>query len=198
MRPGSEARQHQILNAAAICFARNGFHQTTMQAICAEASLSPGSVYRYYASKEELIGALIDEERAESLALIERVSREPDPVAGLRSLINTILAAIDLPQAAVLDIEVGAEAARNPAVAARVRQNYEDCTTALATMLRRSQEQGTVDPGLDPEATAALLLSVFDGLTMQRALGLPFDADVLGPTLATLIERLLRPQEEQP
>ena len=39
-------RRQQIIAAAAVCFARRGFHGATMPEICAEAKLSPGTVYR--------------------------------------------------------------------------------------------------------------------------------------------------------
>ena len=52
-----EARRQQILDAAEACFSRQGFHQTSMQAICSEAGLSPGAVYRYFSSKEDIIAA---------------------------------------------------------------------------------------------------------------------------------------------
>ena len=52
-----EARHQQILNAAGACFSRQGFHQTSMQDICREAELSPGAVYRYFSSKEDIIAA---------------------------------------------------------------------------------------------------------------------------------------------
>jgi AcrR family transcriptional regulator len=193
MRPDPKARQQQILNAAATCFARTGFHQTTMQQICAEAGLSPGSVYRYYSSKDELIGALIDEERAEALSLISQVRHQADPVAALSALVFTALTAIDLPGAAALDIEVTAEAAHNAAVAARVRESYSSCDEALATVIRDGQQQGLIAPDLDPQTTATLLLALFDGLTVRRALELPFDIEALATTLTALLERLLRP-----
>jgi AcrR family transcriptional regulator len=52
-----EARREQILEAAAACFSRKGFHQTTMQDICEAAQLSPGAVYTYFPSKESIITA---------------------------------------------------------------------------------------------------------------------------------------------
>src|SRR2546426_7751892 len=42
-----EARRQQILDAATECFARKGFHRSTMHDICQMAELSPGAVYRY-------------------------------------------------------------------------------------------------------------------------------------------------------
>src|SRR5690606_27390679 len=48
-------RSDHILDAAGRCFARAGFHRTTMQDICREAAVSPGALYIYFNSKEALI-----------------------------------------------------------------------------------------------------------------------------------------------
>ncbi len=46
LKPETQAhRREQILDAAERCFARAGFHRTTMQDICKEASVSPGALY---------------------------------------------------------------------------------------------------------------------------------------------------------
>ena len=39
-----EARRQQVLDPAFACFARQGFHQTTMDDICREAGLSAGAL----------------------------------------------------------------------------------------------------------------------------------------------------------
>ncbi len=71
-----DARRAQIVDAAVTCFARDGFHRTTMHDICREAALSPGAVYRYFASKEELLEALEQAAPSESTSakkLLERM-----------------------------------------------------------------------------------------------------------------------------
>ena len=60
-----EARHRQIVEAALVCFTGKGFHQTTMQDICRRAELSPGAVYRYFASKDDIIEAIHAEARAQ-------------------------------------------------------------------------------------------------------------------------------------
>src|SRR5688500_17498902 len=65
-----EMRRQQVVDAARACFARTGFHQTTMQDICGEAELSPGAVYRYFRSKEEIIEAIGEESRQRNIELI--------------------------------------------------------------------------------------------------------------------------------
>jgi AcrR family transcriptional regulator len=52
------AQRKRILDAAAECFALNGFHATSMQDILTAAGLSAGAVYRYFPSKEAIIRAL--------------------------------------------------------------------------------------------------------------------------------------------
>src|ERR1041385_5448735 len=53
-----EAKRAEIVAAARRCFSRDGFHQTSMPDIAAEAGVSAGAPYRYFASKEEIILAI--------------------------------------------------------------------------------------------------------------------------------------------
>ena len=62
----ADTRRKQILAAAQVCFTRAGFHQTGMADICGEAGLSPGSAYRYFRSKADIIAAMVDDCREES------------------------------------------------------------------------------------------------------------------------------------
>src|ERR1044072_1008423 len=55
------ARRQQILDAAAACFARDGFHRTSMQDIVRESGISAGLVYRYFAGKDDMIAAIVTE-----------------------------------------------------------------------------------------------------------------------------------------
>src|SRR5918995_1872307 len=57
-------RRAEILEAAQRCFVRAGFHQTSMQEICAEAGMSAGNLYRYFPSKEALIAGIAERDRA--------------------------------------------------------------------------------------------------------------------------------------
>ena len=60
-----EDRRDEILEAAQRCFVRSGFHQTSMQEICAEAGMSAGNLYRYFPSKEAIIAGIAERDRAE-------------------------------------------------------------------------------------------------------------------------------------
>jgi AcrR family transcriptional regulator len=56
----AEERRQQIMEAALACFARKGYHKTTMDDIVAESGLSKGTLYWYFKSKDELFFSLIN------------------------------------------------------------------------------------------------------------------------------------------
>src|SRR5260370_31791744 len=55
------ARRDQIVGAALACFARAGYHATTMADVAAQAGVSKGTPYLYFESKEALFLALHEE-----------------------------------------------------------------------------------------------------------------------------------------
>src|ERR1700740_1311622 len=79
-----DVRRDQILSAARRCFLRDGFHATAMQDLFAEAGLSSGAVYSYFASKDDVIAAIAEENRREVVAMIHDVaSSQPDRAVGM-------------------------------------------------------------------------------------------------------------------
>ena len=56
-----DARREQILAAARRCFLSDGFHATSMQDLFAASGLSSGAVYSYFASKDDVIVAIAEE-----------------------------------------------------------------------------------------------------------------------------------------
>src|SRR5215212_379186 len=65
-------RPAQILEAAIACFAKRGFHQTSMHDISTEAGVSVGLIYRYFANKEAVIAAMANRHKTEIQDLLER------------------------------------------------------------------------------------------------------------------------------
>jgi AcrR family transcriptional regulator len=55
------ARREQIIAAGLACFARSGYHAATMADVAAQAGVSKGTPYLYFASKQALFLALHEE-----------------------------------------------------------------------------------------------------------------------------------------
>jgi AcrR family transcriptional regulator len=118
-----EARRQQILDAAWACFARKGYHQTTMQDICQESELSPGAIYRYFAGKEAILEAINDRSQEMGRALVEEArARAGGPLDTLQVIGQTMLSAFADPMFETttrVNIEICRPAAR-PAQGARL------------------------------------------------------------------------------
>jgi len=81
-----DARRSQILEAAIACFSREGFHRTTMQAIVKQSRLSPGAIYNYFESKEEIIEAIANERHAKEHLLMSAARKEADVASVLKRI----------------------------------------------------------------------------------------------------------------
>jgi TetR/AcrR family transcriptional regulator, fatty acid metabolism regulator protein len=55
-----DARRDQILDCALAVFARQGFHETSIAAICTRARIARGTLYQYFTDKREVLAALIE------------------------------------------------------------------------------------------------------------------------------------------
>lgn len=162
-----DARRDQILNAARRCFLRDGFHATSMQDLFAEAGLSSGAVYRYFASKDDVIIAIAEDNMRGVVEMIRDVAaRSPGRPAGatLAEVLETVRARDaenGLGQMAVL---VWAEALRSPAIAARFTAILTQMRAGFAEVVRQGHGDVPVD------AMAAALVSVLPGYILQLTL----------------------------
>jgi TetR/AcrR family transcriptional regulator, transcriptional repressor of aconitase len=56
---------------------RDGFHETSMQDLFAEAGLSAGAVYRYFSSKDDMVLAIAEQSMREVIAMIHSFAAAP-------------------------------------------------------------------------------------------------------------------------
>jgi AcrR family transcriptional regulator len=191
-----ERRRAQILDAALRCFAREGFHRTTMQDVVREAGLSPGALYRYFASKEDLIAAIASERHASELDALREAAGGADPLAALRRLAAAFLGRLSSPEEQAwrrVTVQVWGEALRSPRVMAVVREGLDEPLQALAALLRRGQAEGRIAPGLDPEAAARVGAALFQGLVLQQAWEPGVDVVAYARTAQALLDSLTLP-----
>src|SRR6058998_2406439 len=131
-------RRSQILDAALVCFAKRGFHQTSMHDISAEAGISVGLIYRYFRSKEAVIAALAEQYKTEIGALLERARRAPTLLESLEILF-TAHCCEDSPKLhSAFVVDLYAEASRNPQVANLVRDVLQTSMDGVTELIGRS------------------------------------------------------------
>lgn len=167
-----EARKHQIMDAAATCFAHKGFHRTTMHDICQMAELSPGAVYRYFSSKDQIIGAMEEQGRQHSAAIIDAVTSErKDTLDVLEGLTDVFFSKLEDVRDCAVHIELWAEALTNPRIRDMVVRTDDSIRNAFVTkIVREGQERGEINARLDPDAVGRVMIAFWDGLVLQKTL----------------------------
>ena len=186
------AHRAHILDAAATRFAEQGFHRSSMQDVINEAGLSPGAVYRYFRSKDDIIVAI----SLEAMALVETVVRE-----GLESgrLVGPLIA--DLPAALLrqsraddrmrLAVQAWGEALRNPTLAAAMQHGLTGVLHALSERVRAAQQEGSASSEADATEIARVLLALVQGFILQRCMEPLIDPDAFGRAIRGVLSGAL-------
>ena len=185
-----QARRQQILDAAAACFVRDGFHGTSIAKISKAAGMSPGHIYHFFESKEAIIGALVQRKLERSLEIVLQFESEDDLFQAMIDRVEVGLNEKTDLDTAALEMEMLAEAGRNPAVAEIVRAADAAKRERLCALHRAARQARGMELG-DAEASIEVIMALFDGLS-GRAISHPdLDKAALLPLLRTALRALL-------
>ena len=163
-------RREQILGAAMVCFAKRGFHQTSMHHIAEAAGISVGLIYRYFASKEAVIGALAEEHKTELAHLLERARSASTLLESLEILLTAHCCENQPRMHSAFVVDLFAEAGRNPAMATLVRDVLEAGAAGITEVIARSPEMRDAPHGLEPREVTELILAASRGAVMRDVL----------------------------
>ena len=168
------ARRDQIIAAALACFARAGYHATTMADVAAQAGLSKGTPYLYFESKEALFIALHEEWDCGAAGRINAAVAAL-PEAGRRSprrILHAVAAAVAdhvvaHPETCRVLMEARAQAAHEPAIAATIQAADARTHERLESLIASGVEAGEWSHGTDPALQARLFTAGLYGLMAQ-------------------------------
>jgi AcrR family transcriptional regulator len=186
------ARREQIVSAALVRFARNGFHAATMADVIEESGLSAGAVYRYFRGKDELVEAICERAlnaAAHSLTDLLADDEAPDPADAVAHVVDALDAAagdggVDLRR---VQLQAWAEALRAPGVLRTATEAQVHLRRALAQVVVRAQENGRLPATLDVDAAAQVLQSLVVGRLVQDLLATDVEPGSYGEAVWTLL-----------
>ena len=164
------ARRAQIMEAARVCFGRKGFARSTIHDICTEAGLSPGAIYRYFKSKDDIVFAIGDESRETVLAMIEEMKGRHTALEILNFIGERFFGLLAQPAAdpaLLVYPELWAETLRNAEMREHALRSLGAWRDALAALIEKGQREGIFDREIDPKACAMVLIATFEGLQLQ-------------------------------
>lgn len=156
-------QRRRIRHAARRAFARLGLEGTGLSHVAREAGLGRSSLYHYYRDKASLVRDLADELLEEETALFARaIQSGGSALDRIEHLTTAIVELFDRSAATgrlMLQIRAG-----DPD---RFQSMLEMLRSGLAALVAEGQEHGGIDPTLDPEATATLVIALMDGVLVQ-------------------------------
>jgi AcrR family transcriptional regulator len=186
-----EERRAEILAAASRCFARDGFHQATMQDVVKESGLSPGAIYRYFDGKEALVIALAEERHARERSLLDGQRSASEPLA---SALDRLVDGFFLPlmrngerEERRLGVQLWAEALRDPGVRKVVRKGVDEPRKRLVEILAAAKRRGEIARSVDEEAVARAFIALFQGFVLQQS----WDEQVDVPGYVALLRQMV-------
>jgi AcrR family transcriptional regulator len=191
-----ESRRQEILAAALHCFARNGFHSTTITDIVRESGVCQGTFYVYFKTKDDVIAALADD-RSQGDALINAIAEaETDPVVALKTLFDLhgrSLADAQRADERRVAVQGWAEALRNDSIRQRLVANTLRVQQEVALLIERGQRTGQFRAEAHPQGVARSLIALFRGLTLQTAWDGTFDAALTAKSIEDMVRGALQP-----
>jgi AcrR family transcriptional regulator len=169
-------REQQMLDAAVQMFSINGYHETSMDAIAAEAQISKPMLYLYYGSKEELFGACLDRELNRFVDVVRgEIDFTQSPKDLLRTAVGAFLGYIDSNRASW--IVLYSQATSSQAFAHTVREGRERIIDLVGRLLQAGTRHP--EPDTDFNMMAVALVGAGEAIADRVSTG---DADVLDAT----------------
>lgn len=190
MRQRGEARRLEILHAAARVFRRRGLADAGMREIAEEAGLSPGNLYYYFDSKDELLLFCQERTLEHMLAAVDAAKVGARSSAEqLRAILRAhVHALLDELEGATAHLEVDALPAALRAPMIRKRDRYERALRALVAQGAARGEFAPCDAAL---VTRAMLGAVNWTARWFRPDG-PKSADEVAAAIADYLVKGLR------
>jgi AcrR family transcriptional regulator len=188
-----EEKRLEILEAAHRCFLREGLQGASIAKICKEAEISPGHLYHYFSSKEEIVEQMADEYLRKLHGDFASHPEGQDTATVLLSELWGMSGWNEVDHCRIL-FELLSEAGRSERIREFLRNNTASIRRMLADTLKAGQARGEVDPSLDVGHTSAMLIAVLDAAPMLPLMVPDVSFEESRKLLTTMITRFLRPQ----
>ena len=189
-----ETRRTQFLDAAVRVIARVGARSLRVEDVAREAGASTPLVYYYFDGRHDLLAAAFRHANAQLLG-----THAEDGLGGdgrerlLRYLLFEIEDDEETTQIWAFWSELAATAVFDEALRTPINDAYGEWVDRVVQIVSEGQDDGSIDPSLDPHVTADALTALMDGLGSRWILG-GMDDKRAEQVATTVIERTLGPR----
>jgi AcrR family transcriptional regulator len=164
----AEQRRAQVLDAAAICFARSGFHGASMAEISRQAGMSAGHIYNYFDNKDAIVMAFVAMRVEHINDRLGNLGKQADPLEYMCDDIGPIVDEQLAPGFWGMSLEIFAEASRNATVAAALQAADLDARTRLRALIAHGRAQrGLAADQRTVDGRIGAVKAMFNGLSLR-------------------------------
>jgi AcrR family transcriptional regulator len=166
-------KRQDILKAARVVFAEKGLHAATLDEIAEKAEFAKGTLYTYFANKDDLFVSMLEEEILnfnESLKTV--LARDLPPEESLSELVKSMMQAFaqNMDLMRLLSQErSGLTTFRGDQMEKRFLPQFMKLNLLVATLVRRGIDQGTFRK-VDPDRVATAIFNFCHGGAMSSYL----------------------------
>ena len=182
-----EDTKEKIVAGAYRALIRDGYANTTVKDIAAEAGVAPGLVHYYFATKEDLLVAAIDYGcEATTLANQSLVSLAPLDAARA-AFENEKRQLRSAPETYLLVFDMFGVGLHNPAIAKAVRRFISERREMINAIGGALLEQAPSRPTVPIDAISSAVWGSVVGISLQKLVDPDFDSDAALDALADMV-----------
>jgi TetR/AcrR family fatty acid metabolism transcriptional regulator len=161
-------RKQAIVEAATECFAKRGYHDTSISDIIDDAGIARGTFYLYFKSKQDVFRFILDGfikhigDQIKTIKLGGKVSPADQMRANVERLVDAILGG-PAPAKIVLNEAVGL----NPEIDDKLRSFYGKLISMIEKSIAKGVALKLVRP-IDPRLAACIVIGAFKEVMIQK------------------------------
>lgn len=170
----AEVRE-RIIQAAIESFGQTGFDRTKMDDVAKRLGLSKGTIYLYFKSKEELFTGICQHNMNENMKNQALFTRKENIASDAEQIYDTIRKNERDMDKVMLEMVV--ESTRNPRLKKIMHEQHMMIHRHVVEEVRSKVESGFIRRDVDVDSLATALVALYDGLAINRMLGMSEQAN---------------------
>ncbi|RYX79112.1 TetR/AcrR family transcriptional regulator [bacterium] len=182
--------RQRLLDAATIVFTRDGYDKASIRSVAKQAAMTPGLVYYYFKTKDELLIA-VQEHIQERYHELHTSSPQPESVEQQLDAIRSRV--IDTPDWYRWRYELYALGLKRDDLRHEVAKVLDNGRQSVVKRLYPD----VIADHQNAAALAAILIACFDGLALQKLTDEKFDINATYDTLLEVLENYMKAQSQE-
>jgi len=164
--------KEKIVNAALMTFSKYGYDRTRMDDVAEAAKVSKGRLYLYFKNKEELFYAISERNIAELKQQLSTLFTGKENIKSSSENFYENFRSNNTTDLEKVFFEIIAESSRNLKLRKMLYEQRIKIFDVVIEYLNSQMQRGLIKKGTNTKAIASGLVSLYNGLSLSRVLGI--------------------------